>query len=100
MKGQVFYGDENVQAKHESLFRKSTLHPIPDVLPVSVSHTEFNLALAAFRDILGADGVHTGSALIDYIDPFELWEDADQRHVPSAAIWYVPLSMRTKKIKR
>ncbi|EXJ53390.1 uncharacterized protein A1O5_13379 [Cladophialophora psammophila CBS 110553] len=85
-KEQIFYSDPEIQLKHSDLFRKSTRLELLEVLPPKVNKQDFGRALSAFRDILGHDAVHTGAALIDYIDPFELWEDSDQRHVPSAAI--------------
>lgn len=83
----IFYTDKDVQAKHQALFQGSTRRGVGEILAPGISKPVFESALRAFRDIVGADGVHTGAALINYVDPFELWEDTGRRHVPSAAVW-------------
>ncbi|CAK7212894.1 hypothetical protein SCUCBS95973_001615 [Sporothrix curviconia] len=85
--GPIFYADKAVQAQHDALFRGSAQRDVPETLPPGVSRPAWEAALRAFRDIVGADGVHTGAALVNYTDPFELWQDTDRRHVPSAALW-------------
>lgn len=84
--GNIFYTDKDLQAKHTDLFRSRTLLPIPQIFPPDVSPGVFNEALTAFKDILGSANVLTGEDLAFYVDPFELWEDTNQRHIPSAAI--------------
>jgi len=83
----VFYDDPEVQAAHQELFTRSTQHPIPTVFPPGASQTDFLKALAEWQKALGWENVHTGEALRNYVDPFELWEDTTDRRVPSAAIW-------------
>ena len=75
----IFYTDKEVQVKHQALFQSSTRPGVGEILAPGTSKPVFEAALRAFRDIVGTDGVHTGAALINYVDHFELWEDTGRR---------------------
>lgn len=83
----VRYEDPGYQKAHQEVFQGSLTRPLKEVLPPGVSQAEFKLAVEEFLGALGPDGVLTGDAMSDYIDPYELYEDNDvDRKVPSAAV--------------
>lgn len=82
------YKDSSVLEKHRELFSaKNLLTPLETPLPPGVTRDELNLAIQKFVALLGSDGVFIGDALVDYVDPYELWEQEGRRKVPSAAVW-------------
>ncbi|OAL50313.1 FAD-linked oxidase-like protein [Pyrenochaeta sp. DS3sAY3a] len=81
------YKDSFVLEKHRELFSaKNLLTPLETPLPPGVTRDELNLAIQKFVALLGSDGVFIGDALVDYVDPYELWEQEGRRKVPSAAV--------------
>ncbi len=82
----VLYLDPDLQKKHEDLFRNSNLKPLASVLPPKIDETTFKQALDRLASEAGKDNVHTGASLVNYIDPFEQWEE-ERRNIPSAAVW-------------
>ena len=52
-----------------------------------ITEGDFQSAIQEFVAALGSEGVLIGEALVDYIDPYELYEDiSSHRKVPSAAV--------------
>jgi hypothetical protein len=82
----VLYLDSDLQNKHEDLFRNSVLKPLASVLPPKIDEITFKEALNRLASVVGKDNVHTGASLVNYIDPFEQWEE-ERRNTPSAAVW-------------
>ncbi|KAF2457767.1 glycolate oxidase [Lineolata rhizophorae] len=80
------YADLEYQRTHRQLFGNSVTRPVEPVLPPGVSQAEFDRAIDEYVGVLGKDGVFTGKALEEYIDPYELWEAEGKRRVPSAAV--------------
>ena len=56
----------------------------PTILPPGLTEGDFNDALAAFRNIVGANHVFTGEQLSSYRDPYSIQDDA--AHAASAAV--------------
>jgi hypothetical protein len=83
----VRYADPEYQKTHTTLFSNSITRPLNPTLPPGVTETDFQSAVQEFVATLGSDGVLIGEALVDYVDPYELYEDSSsQRKVPSAAV--------------
>lgn len=82
----ALYLDSDLQKKHEDLFRKSILVPLESVLPPKMDEIIFREAMDKLASAAGKGNVHTGASLINYIDPFEQWEEEGQ-NIPSAAAW-------------
>ncbi|KAL1620868.1 hypothetical protein SLS54_005798 [Diplodia seriata] len=68
------YHDPEYQSTHRELQSNSLIRPLEAVLPPGVSQADFDRAIKEYTDVVGEDGVFTGQALEDYIDPYELWE--------------------------
>lgn len=85
----VRYDDPEYQETHQKLFANSITHPLTPVLPPDTTQEVFDRALEAFRGAVGKDAVYIGKSLVDYIDPYELWEGEGRRKTPSAAVWWV-----------
>lgn len=82
------YKDSFVLEKHRELFSaKNLLTPLGTSLPPGVTQNELDFAIQKFVALLGSDSVFIGDALVDYVDPYELWEHEGKRKVPSAAVW-------------
>ncbi|EEA27460.1 hypothetical protein TMatcc_004251 [Talaromyces marneffei ATCC 18224] len=83
----VRYEDPEYQKTHTALFSNSTTRPLERTLPPGVTEADFQAAIKEFVAALGSEGVLIGEALVDYIDPYELYEDiSSERKVPSAAV--------------
>ena len=82
------YADPEYQDVHINLFSKSIVRPIPHVLPPGVSQTNFDSAIREWSNALGSENVFSGDNVKEYIDPYELNEDASTRRVPSGAVWF------------
>lgn len=82
------YQDAQYQDVHINLFSKSIIRPLKPVLPPGVSQGEFDLAIKEWSDVVGSHNVFSGQDVQEYIDPYELNEDAANRRVPSGAVWY------------
>ncbi|EUC32826.1 vanillyl alcohol oxidase [Bipolaris zeicola 26-R-13] len=81
------YTDPTYQSTHYNLFRDSITKPLPRVLPPGLSRSTFDVALARYRSVVGAEQVYDSEEkLVEYIDPYELHEAEDTRKVPSAAV--------------
>ncbi|KAI1613492.1 glycolate oxidase [Exophiala viscosa] len=80
------YADPEYQDVHINLFSKSIVRPIPHVLPPGVSQTNFDRAIREWSNALGSENVFSGDNVKEYIDPYELNEDASTRRVPSGAV--------------
>lgn len=84
------YKDPFVLEKHRELFSaENLLTPLQPTLPPGVIQREMDTTIQQVVALLGSDGVFMGDALIDYLDPYELWEDEGARKLPSAAVWLV-----------
>lgn len=82
------YLDPETQLQHRTLHGAITLlAPLERVLPPGLSEEEFGNAINKLIEALGEDGVFTGQALEDYVDPYDLWEVEGKRKMPSAAVW-------------
>ncbi|KAJ5382258.1 hypothetical protein N7517_000169 [Penicillium concentricum] len=75
------YVDESLQQAHESSFVTGRVPP-REVLPPGLSKARFDHVLQQFRSVVGPENVHTGSNLLNFVDPFGVNED----HIPSAAV--------------
>lgn len=83
------YPDPDYEAAHRSTFERAPRYPIKPVLPPGVSEADFARAIQEFIDVVGQDAVFVKEGLSDYIDPYDVHEDRDdKRKVPSAAVWY------------
>lgn len=83
----VRYADPEYQKTHTALFSNSITRPLEPTRPPGVTEADFQFAIQEFVAALGSDGVLIGEALVDYVDPYELYEDiSSQRKVPSAAV--------------
>jgi hypothetical protein len=83
----VRYEDEEYQKAHTSLFCNSITRTLKPTLPPGVGKAKFQAVIDEFVLALGPSGVLIGKALVDYVDPYELYEDVDsERKVPSAAV--------------
>ncbi|KAF3403471.1 Vanillyl-alcohol oxidase [Penicillium rolfsii] len=81
------YADPKYQANHKTLFSGSLIRPLPRALPPGLDQATFQRAIDEFVNILGSDSVLVGDALVDYVDPYELYEDKEsERKVASAAV--------------
>ncbi|KAI1076178.1 putative vanilly-alcohol oxidase [Whalleya microplaca] len=80
------YVDPQYQTAHEDLFSNPLTATIETVLPPGISQEEFALALEQIAAVLGRDSVFVGEDLKEYVDPYEIPEADQQRHVPSAAL--------------
>ncbi|KAB2578871.1 4-cresol dehydrogenase (hydroxylating) flavoprotein subunit [Lasiodiplodia theobromae] len=80
------YHDPEYQSTHRALHSESLTRPLEAVLPPGVSQADFDSAIKEYAAIVGHDGVFTGQALEDYIDPYELWEADGKRRMPSGAV--------------
>lgn len=80
------YRDPEYQSTHYNLFANSITKPLPSVLPPDVDRPTFERAIARYKSVVGAEQVSQGDDLKEYIDPFELQEDAGTRLMPSAAV--------------
>ena len=84
------YPDPEYEAAHRTTF-SPTKNPVKNVLPPGVREEDFARALEEFSSVVGKGAVFVGEALSDYIDPYDVWEDNEEkRRVPSAAVWSVP----------
>lgn len=93
----VRYEDPEYQKTHTALFSNSTTRPLERTLPPGVTEADFQAAIKEFVAALGSEGVLIGEALVDYIDPYELYEDiSSERKVPSAAVLLVLITPRLK----
>ncbi|EOD51333.1 putative 4-cresol dehydrogenase protein [Neofusicoccum parvum UCRNP2] len=80
------YHDPEYQQTHRTLHSNSLTRPLEPVLPPGVSQADFDRAIKEYASIVSEDGVFTGQALEDYIDPYELWEAEGKRRMPSGAV--------------
>lgn len=80
------YTNDVYQTIHYNLFKKSITVPLRSVLPPGVTQYAFDAAILYYMAIVGNDQVLQGNALVEYIDPFELWEAEGKRKMPSAAV--------------
>ena len=83
----ISYEDPEYQSTHSNLFLGSLTRPLEAVLPPGVNQADFDAAINKLKDVLGKDHVFTGRSLTEYIDPYELQEDACRRKIPSGAVW-------------
>lgn len=81
------YKNTEDQEVHRKLFANSLTQPLKQILPPGLDRAQFDSAIAEFKEVVGADAVFTGDALIEYVDPYELWEVDERRKLPSAAVW-------------
>ncbi|KAL4924615.1 FAD-binding oxidoreductase [Aspergillus undulatus] len=76
--------------EYESAHRATFAPPkkdLPALLPPGVSQLDFEQALGELITIVGVESVFVGKALIDYVDPYDVYEDDEsKRKVPSAAV--------------
>jgi hypothetical protein len=80
------YTNEEYQSTHYNLFKDSITVPLKPVLPPGVSQYAFDAAIMQYMAIVGHTQVLQGSALTEYIDPYELHESSSARKMPSAAV--------------
>ena len=75
---------------YESAHRATFSPPkkdIPAVLPPGVSQVDFEQALGELITVVGLENVFVGEALVDYLDPYDVFEhEGGRRKVPSAAV--------------
>lgn len=83
------YKDPEYQKTHFNLFSESLTRPLEKVLPPGVTQADFDAAVASLKQAVGPEHVMTGESLVEYIDPYELFEDPFRRKIPSGAVWYV-----------
>lgn len=83
---EPFYSQPYMQKEHAKVFFQSGTPPVPRLIPPGVSEADFERALEEFRTVVGATHVITGEGLVEYVDPYELYEDRPERKLPSAAI--------------
>lgn len=83
----IRYEDSEYQSTHFNLFSQSLTRPLENVLPPGVTQADFDAAIDALKRALGPDHVFTGKSLVEYIDPYELFEDPSRRKIPSGAVW-------------
>jgi hypothetical protein len=94
----VRYEDPEYQKTHTALFSNSITRPLETILPLDVTEADFQAAIKELVAALGSDGVLIGEALVDYVDPYELYEDdSSQRKVPSAAVLSVFFTLCAKE---
>lgn len=86
-KNPAQYEDPEYQATHQGLFSGGLLCPLETVLPPDVSQADFDSAIAEFQTAVGKENTFLGEALVEYVDPYELWEHEGKRKMPSAAVW-------------
>ncbi|KAM5346044.1 hypothetical protein ACJ41O_009049 [Fusarium nematophilum] len=82
----VRYQNPEWQDAHRELFDRSLTQELETILPPGVDQQEFYQAISEYVGVLGKDGVFIGSALRDFIDPYEMWESEGKRRLPSAAV--------------
>jgi len=76
------------EAAHQSTYERVPRYPITPVLPPGVREEDFNKAIDEFIGVVGKDAVFIKEGLSDYIDPYDVDENnEDKRKVPSAAVW-------------
>ncbi|KAL4939685.1 hypothetical protein BDV06DRAFT_198382 [Aspergillus oleicola] len=75
---------------YESAHRATFAPPkkdIPAVLPPGVTQVDFEQAIGELVTIVGVENVFVGEALVDYVDPYDVYEeDEGKRKVPSAGV--------------
>lgn len=81
------YTDNLYQSAHDECFSKPLIQGIESVLPPGLSQEDFSRALEELTQALGADAVFSGSALKEYVDPYEIPEAGKERKLPGAAVW-------------
>ncbi|KXX73690.1 Vanillyl-alcohol oxidase, partial [Madurella mycetomatis] len=75
------------EAAHQSTYERAPRYPIKSALPPGVREADFDKAIQEFIAVVGQDAVFINEGLSDYIDPYDVHEDKDdKRKVPSAAI--------------
>ncbi|PSN65330.1 FAD-linked oxidase-like protein [Corynespora cassiicola Philippines] len=80
------YTDAEYQSIHHSLFKDSTTAPLASVLPPGVTQYAFDAAILQYMAVVGHEQVLQGDALVEYVDPYELWEAEGRRKMPCAAV--------------
>lgn len=91
----IRYEDPEVQQAHSDQYLNSPERPLYPVMPPGVGKDEFDKAMQAFNYVLGSENVFAGEALNDYIDPYEIVEDGEERNIPSAAVWHDQCSIES-----
>jgi hypothetical protein len=83
------YSHPEYEAAHQSTYERAPRYPLKPVLPPGVREADFAQAIQEFISTVGQDAVFINEGLSDYIDPYDVHEDKDdKRKVPSAAVWY------------
>ncbi|KAK4107351.1 vanillyl alcohol oxidase [Canariomyces notabilis] len=81
------YSHAEYEAAHQSTYERTPRYPIKPVLPPGVREADFARAIQEFISTVGQDAVFINEGLSDYIDPYDVHEDRDdKRKVPSAAV--------------
>ncbi|KAL6709794.1 hypothetical protein ACN47E_001223 [Coniothyrium glycines] len=80
------YLNEEYQSTHSNLFKDSITVPLNTVLPPGIKQSDFDAAIARYRNVVGDDQVYLVDDLAEYIDPYEMHETEDKRRIPSAAV--------------
>ncbi|KAF9730741.1 hypothetical protein PMIN06_006371 [Paraphaeosphaeria minitans] len=80
------YVNAEYQSTHCNLFKDSITTPLKSALPPGFTQYAFDAAIIQFMAVVGHQQVLQGDALIEYIDPYELWEAEGKRKTPSAAV--------------
>lgn len=81
------YADPVYQTAHDQAFSKPIIAGIPAVLPPGVTRKDFDKALDQISAALGEEAVFRGDRLKEYVDPYEIPEDGQERRIPGAAVW-------------
>lgn len=82
------YQQPFLQEHHETVVK--SLVPKSQTLPPGIQRNEFDTILSDFRKVVGDENVVTGSALVNFSDPYFLEDDGG--HHPSAAVLSVTLN--------
>lgn len=77
-----WYSDPAVQAHHDHAF--GTRKPGTRALPPGHDENSLGRVLAQFRAIVGEENVITGQGLVNFRDPYPLFEEGFEA---SAGIW-------------
>jgi hypothetical protein len=80
------YRNVEHQDVHANLFKDSITAPLQAVLPPGVTRYAFDAAIMQYMAIVGYEQVLQGEALVEYVDPYELYEVEGKRKMPSAAV--------------
>ncbi|KAL4962454.1 FAD-binding oxidoreductase [Aspergillus stella-maris] len=81
-----FNHDLTYESAHRATFSPPKKE-IPAVLPPNLNQIDFEQAIGEFISAVGLENVFVGEALVDYVDPYDVYEhDEGRRKVPSAAV--------------